>query len=168
MTKEEILSLVTWRSSDEASFEYDSPIFEKNVEIHVLTENERCLSDRSIQIVNDFIGLSYQHLETIKKFLWEDCKLNCELTSYGFEIPDGKSETEVNHQEFEVFNPEDAYKKSRLLHLSIDENDEEYTNNYGLLPFDNEWNSHLTTVVMKNGDIVGYGDSGLCLNKYEK
>lgn len=168
MIKEEILKLVTWRDSKEARFECFSPMFEKNVDVYILTNNDHTIADRSFQIVNDFLTISHQHIEKIKNFLWEDCKLNCEATSYGFDVPDGKDEVEVNHEEFGVFNGADALAKSTLKYLLISEDDQEsYPNNYGHLPFDNEWNSHLTTVVMKNGEIVGWGDSGLYLGEYE-
>lgn len=168
MTKEEILKLVAWHDSQEARFECFSPIFEKNAGIHILTNTDHSISDRSFRTVNDFLNLNHKHIELIQNFLWEDCKLNCELTSYGFDVPDGKDEVGVNHEEFGVFNGEDALAKSTFIYLLISEDDqEEYPSNYGHLRFDNEWNSHLTTVVMKNGEIVGWGDSGLYLGEYE-
>jgi hypothetical protein len=168
MIKEEVLKIVTWRDSTEARFECFSPMLGQNVDVHILTTLDRRVSDRSIQIINDFLNISHQHLDTIKNFLWEDCKLNCESSSYGFDVPDGKDEAEVNHEEFGVFNGEDALTKSTFLYLLIGEDDQEnYLSNYCHLNFDNEWNSRLTTLVMKNGEIVGWGESGLYLGKYE-
>ncbi len=168
MTKDDILNIAVWRNSDELEFKCFVPVFEKSVNVQILTKDKECISDSSVQIVNNLLGLSAQQLETIKNYLWEDCKLNCEISDYGFDVPEGKTEQEVNHKEFGVFNGEDAYEKSDLQYLLISEADRDvYTNHYGLLTFDNEWNSHLTEVVMKNGDIVGYGDSGSYLGKYE-
>jgi hypothetical protein len=169
MTKDDILNIATWRDSGELRLECFPPVFEQSVNVHILTKDKDHISDRSVRIVNDLLELSVQHFETIKNYLWEDCQLSCEVTDYGFDVPEGKTEQEVNHEEFGVFNGEDAYKKSRLEYLLIIEDDQdEYANNYGLMTFDNEWNGHLTVVVMKNGDIVGFGDSGLYLGKYEK
>jgi hypothetical protein len=169
MTKDDILNMTTWRDSHEIRLKCFPPVFEKSVDVHILTKDKDRISDRSVQIVNDLLGLSVQHLKTIKNYLWEDCKLNCEVSDYGFDVPEGKTEQEVNHEEFGVFNGEDAYEKSNLEYLLISENDQDdHTNNYGLLTFDNEWNGHLTVVVMKNGDIVGCGDSGLYLGEYEE
>jgi hypothetical protein len=169
MKKEEIPAHVIWRDSTEARLEYFSPQFEKNNEIRIFTISDNCISDRSFQIIDDFLSLSDVHLEKIKQFLWEDCKLNCETSSYGFEVPDGKNEVEINHEEFGVLTGDDAFKKSTLKYLLISEYDQEnYPNNYGHLQFDNEWNSHSTTIVMKNGNIVGYGDSGLNIGRWEK
>lgn len=168
MKNNEIIKKFTWRDSAEARLEYFSPLFGKNIEVRVITINNDCISDRSLQVVNDFLDLSHLHLEKIKQFLWEDCKLCCDVTSYGFEVPDGKDEVQINHQEFGVFNGDDALEKSTLKYLLVLEDDQEnYSNNYGRLLFDNEWNSHLSTIVMKNGNIVGYGDSGLHLGKWE-
>jgi hypothetical protein len=169
MTKEDILNIATWRNSDELRLECFLPVFEKSVNIHILTKNEHSISDRSVRIVNDLLGLSRQHLEIIKNYLWEDCKFCCDVTDYGSNVSEEKTDQEVNLEEFGVFNKEDAYGKSYLEYLLISEdNQEDYTNNYGLLTFDNEWNGHLTVVVMKNGNIVGFGDSGLYLGKYEE
>jgi hypothetical protein len=168
MTKDDILNISVWRNSDELEFKCFVPVFEKSVSVQILTKDKECISDSSVQIVNNLLGLSAQHLEIIKNYLWEDCKLNCDVSDYGFDVPEGKTEQEVNHEEFGVFNGEDAYEKSDLQYLLISEADRDvYTNNYGLLTFDNQWNGHLTEVVMKNGDIVGYGDSGSYLGEYE-
>jgi hypothetical protein len=169
MIRKELLTRVTWRDSAEARLEYFSPLFGKNSDIHILTITDGSISERSFQIIEDFLGLSDLHLEKIKQFLWEDCKLNCEISSYGFDVPDGRNEVQINHEEFGVQTGDDALKKSTLKYLLISEYDQEsYPNNYGHLQFDNEWNSHLTTIVMKNGNIVGCGDSGLNLGQWEK
>jgi hypothetical protein len=168
MTKDDIRNLATWRNSYELELKCFPPVFDKSVNVQILTKEQDHISDRSVQIINDLLGLSVQDLEIIKDYLWEDCKLNCEISNYGFDIPAGKTEQEVNHEEFGVLNREDAYAKSDLKYLLVCEDDQDtYTNNYGFLTFDNEWNGHLTVVVMKNGYLVGCGDSGLYLGKYE-
>jgi hypothetical protein len=168
MTKDDILNIAIWQSSYELELKCFVPVFEKSVTVQILTKDPDRISESSVQIVNDLLGLSEQHLETIENYLWEDCKINCEVSDYGFDVPEGKTLQEANHEEFGVFNGEDAYEKSNLEYLIISENDRDiYTNNYGLLTFDNQWNGHLTEVVMKNGNIVGSGDSGSYLGKYE-
>jgi hypothetical protein len=168
LTQGDILQRITWRDSREARCEFFSPVLERTIKVHVLTRADERISDRSIQIINDFLGLSHTHLDTIKQYLWDNCKLNCESSSYGFDVPDGADEGQINHQEFGVFNQDDALEKSTLKYLLISEDDQEdYPNNYGRLQFDNEWNSHLTTIVMKNAGIVGAGDSGLYLGSWE-
>jgi hypothetical protein len=168
MTEDDILNIATWQNSHELELKCIVPIFEKSVTVQILTKDPDRISESSVQIVNDLLELSEQHLETIKNYLWEDCKLNCEVSDYGFDVPEGKTLQEANHEEFGVFNGKDAYEKSNLEYLIISENDRDiYTNNYGLLTFDNQWNGHLTEVVMKNGNIVGSGDSGSYLGKYE-
>lgn len=169
MTKDDILNIAKWRNSDELEFECFAPVFKKGVNIHILTNSKHSISDRSVRIVNDLLSLSQQHLETIKNYIWEDCKFCCDVTDYGFDVPEGKTGQQVNLEEFGVFDRDDAFEKSHLKYLLISENDQEdYNNNYGLLTFDNGWNGHLTVVVMKNGNIVGFGDSGLYLGEYEK
>jgi hypothetical protein len=43
-------------------------MFEKNVDVYILTNNDRNIADRSCQIVNDFLTISHQHIEKIKNF----------------------------------------------------------------------------------------------------
>ena len=164
-----MLAHVTWRDSTEARLECFSPLFRKNTEIHILTMNEETISERSIKNIDDFLALSDVDLEKMRQFLFEDCKFNCENSSYGFDVPEGADEAKINHEEFGVLNGHNALEKSTMKYLLISEHDQEsYTNNYGRLQFDNEWNSHLTTIVMKNGTVVGYGDSGLNLGQWEQ
>jgi hypothetical protein len=55
------------------------------------------------------------------------------------------------------------------LSLNIYEDDQaHYASNYGHLSFDTPWNGHFVSVIMKNGDIVGYGDSGLWIGAFER
>jgi hypothetical protein len=115
-----------------------------SVEVQVLTNNEVRISERSFQIISDFLELSLEQLEKIKQFLWEDCKLCCDVTSYGFDVPGGKDEVQTNHDEFGVHSPDDALRQSSLHCLLIMESDQESCpSNYGYLTFDNEWNSGL-------------------------
>lgn len=168
MTNDQITQKLVWRDSNEARLLCFSPLFATDIKIEILTNHEGAVSDRTLRVIHDFLALSSNELEKIKQFLWEDCKLNCDLSSYGFDVPEGKTETQANHDEFGVHNGDDALRKSVPPSLSIYESDQEtYKGNFGHLHFDNEWNSHLTTVVMRDGEIVGFGDSGLSLKAFE-
>jgi hypothetical protein len=168
MTKDEIDRAVDWRDTYEARFECFVPAFDQTVKVSFFTHAAETISDRSVQIVNDFIALADQHISAVKGYLWQDCQSCCETLSWGVYVPDGKTEAEANHEDIEVFNAEDAYRKSTLS-LGIYEDDQQaYASNYGHLSFDTPWNSHIVCVVMKNGDIVGYGDSGLWLGAFER
>jgi hypothetical protein len=170
MTKEDIIKLLKWRDEDqyEANMECFLPNFNRTVKLHIIVNNAGKISDRTVAIVNDFIGLTQQHLAIIKNYLWQDCQLCCDCSSYGFDVPEGMTETEANHAAFGVYTGENAYQKSNLSLSIIEANEDEYTSNFGRLLFDNEWNGHLTAVAMRNGDIVGSGDSGIYLGKFEK
>lgn len=169
MTKEEMLALCTWKDGEAwfGKFAGHSPLFGQAVEIHLLVENDYDISDRTVLIMNDFLKLKTDDLTTIKRFLWEGCQECCESSSYGFEVSKGQSETEANHAGFGVFNEEDAYAKSHLTYLQICEEDQELQGNYGHIHFDNEWESHGTVIVMKNGQLIGYGEDGLYVGAYE-
>lgn len=169
MDKSEILGSISWKEGEEwfGAANVVVPVLGGEIEIHFLVENERAISDRSVKIVNDLLQLDASHVAKIKHFLWENCKLCCEVASYGFEVNEGEDETEVNHRGFGVFNGEDAYRKSSLRYVSIHEEDEEFKGNYGQITFDNEWEGHLCVVVMKDGEIVGWGEDGLHVGEFE-
>ncbi|ABC28317.1 hypothetical protein HCH_01457 [Hahella chejuensis KCTC 2396] len=169
MNRSEILNSISWKEEEEwfGTAQVVVPVLGGKIEIQFLVENERDISDRSVRIVNELLQLDESHLIKIKHFLWEDCKLYCEATGYGFDVSEGKNETEVNHREFGVFNETDAYRTSNLLYVMICEEDEKFEGNYARLTFDNEWNGNLCVVVMKGGDIVGYGDDGLYIGEFE-
>lgn len=164
MNKELEISPI-WRTNDEANISLFSLIFDKMVNVKIYVAQPNRISERSLAVINDFLCLDQQSLEIIKGFLWEDCQFCCENISWGVDVPEGKTEAEANHDDLGIHNSNDALNKSTLK-LTIDEN-EMLENNYGYLCFDNEWNSHLTTVVMKNGLIVGYGDSDICGASFE-
>jgi hypothetical protein len=168
MNNDEISKQLVWRDSWEARVTFFSPLFGVDVEIEILSTQGECISGRSLRVINDFLELTPAQLGKIKHYLWEDCKLNCEVSSYGFDVPDDKDESQVNHEEFGVHNPDDAFEKSSPPRLLIIEDDQiNYESNFGRLTFDNEWNSSLTTIVMRDGEIVGCGDSGVNVGRFE-
>lgn len=129
------------------------------VPVHIATTKPPAISDRSIAIVSDTFNLDENALHLIKQHLWESCMACCEYFSCIGEVKPGQTETEANHERYGVFNPDDAFARSHLMDIYISEDDEELKGNYGHLNFDNEWNTHVDVVVMKNGKNVGRGDT---------
>jgi hypothetical protein len=166
MTKDEIDRAVVWRSTYEARLECFLPAFDQTVLVKFFTNTDRIISDRSVQIVNDCIALTDHHLSVIADFLWQDCKSCCDTLSWGVDVPEGKTEAEANHEDIGVLNAADAFRKSTLSVGIYEDDQEAYDSNYGHLSFDTPWNSHFMTVVMKNGNIVGYGNSGLWIGAF--
>ncbi|MEM8863880.1 MAG: hypothetical protein AAGD96_36690 [Chloroflexota bacterium] len=169
MNKQEILEICKWKEDEGwfGQFECVSPLLDQTIEIHLIVNNDYQISDRTLAIVNAFLGLNERSLPEVKRFLWEGCQLCCEEISYGVEVKEGQTETEANHEAFGVFNGDDAFKKSSFMYLLINESNEEFVGNYGLLNFDNEWESHISVVVMKDGEIVGHGESGVYVGQFE-
>jgi hypothetical protein len=168
MTKDELARSVVWRDTYEARFECFVPALGQTVKVSFFAHAAETISDRSVQIVNDFIALTDQHIAVVKAYLWQDCQSCCETLSWGVYVPHGKTEAEANHEDIGVFNASDAHEKSTLS-LGVYEDDQQaYVSNYGHLRFDTPWNSHIVCVVMKNGDIVGCGNSGLWLGAFDK
>ncbi len=169
MTKDEILEACTWKPGEEwlGTFPLPVPLFGREVELQLLVEDDRQISDRTAAIVNEIQKLNGADLNAIKDYLWESCQSCCEDISYGVDIREGQSETEANHEAFQVFNREDAYNKSNLLYVMIHEGDQSYPSNYARLHFDNEWEGHMCVMVVKDGKVVGYGEDGLFIGQFE-
>jgi hypothetical protein len=167
MTKDEIHRAVVWRDTYEARAQIFSPAFDQTVEVSIYTAAAETISDRSIHIINDFIALTDQHLNAVKSFLWQDCQSCCNSLSWGVLVPAGKTEAEANHEDLGVLNADDAYVKASLKLKIYEDAQKEYEANYGHLTFDTHWNSHFVAVIMKNGNIVGFGNSGLWLGAFE-
>lgn len=167
ITTEWIQTLCYWRNTTEARLAIYSPLFCRNIEVRLLTKQQHTISGTSIAILNDFLNLADDALVLIKAFLWENYLECCDHSDYGFHSKEGQTEREATFEAFGVSSQEDAYRRSSFLYFLISEENEKYKNRYGHLTFDNEWESHLSEVVMKNGKIVGCGESGSYLGKYE-
>lgn len=159
----------TWSTDRpwEARASVRSPLWSHPVEVHVLAEQEGRVTDRTAVIVRDFLSLRPEDRADIQRELWRSCRECCELIDFGAAARPGQTLAEANHDHLGVRSEEDALQESTLRYLLIDEGDQKFAGNYGQLVFDNEWNSDLTVVVMKNGRIVGHGDSGLYVGRYE-
>lgn len=166
-TKQNILNSITWKENWLGIFEAYAPLFERVVRIEVLTQTDRTVSDRTLTILNDFTQLGPSAVDPIKRFLWESGNQCFECVDYGVRAEPGQTHTDANRSAFGVFSPDDAFQKSRFTHLLIEEENQQYPNNYGHLYFDNEWEGHFFVVVMKNGRLVGYGEDGLHIGQFE-
>ncbi len=168
LSKEELLARCAWQEGGlVAKVSLNLAPFGK-VEVHVETKEIQILSDRSVEIINGLLNLDENAMYLVKQYLFDSCRECCVDSDYGAEVRLGQTQPEANHELFGVHNPEDALAKSHLKYVCIDENEEGLKGNYGLFTFDNEWNSHLDVIVMKDGKIVGRGDSGLYLGAFEK
>ncbi|MEM7799314.1 MAG: hypothetical protein AAF633_09000, partial [Chloroflexota bacterium] len=157
----------SWKEDWLAAFQHFSPLFKRKIDVEVLVERTRTLSKRSITVLDQFTQLEKADLETIKRFLWESGQECFSCIDFGFEAQPGKSAEAVNKAGFGVFNPDDAFQKSRLMRLLIDEEDQRYPNDYGLLYFHNAWEGDFCVIVMKNGKPVGFGEDGLDAGRFE-
>lgn len=168
MTREEIIEICNWDDWNFATITVYSPLFGKEVEVRFMPDFDsgRTITDKMAASLNDFLALTEKELETVKQHLWEDCKQAFEEISYGVELLEGETETEANHRDFEIFNPEDAYRKSFFKRISIPE-EPKLTNHYAVIDFSPEWESHGCSIIVKNGVIIARYSNDWYLSKYE-
>lgn len=106
-----------------------SNFFEKEVTVDLLTSDfnlentDEIISEKFVQAVNDFLGLSIDNRPLMKKLLYKHCVECCENTSYGFEIPNGETEAQTNMREFGIRDEQNAFEKSNLSSITIIESE---------------------------------------------
>ncbi len=93
--------------------------------------------------LNDVLCITENDVDYIKEFIFWFCKLCCESTSYGdldFEIDwdSDETETEGNLRYFGVKNKEDAFKKSTLREIVIEEFNGRKATMYFYAPWEKE------------------------------
>ena len=114
------------------------------------------MTGNRVAVVGQLLALGAEALVGIARLPHEDCPDSCELMGYGFEIPEGMTETEANLREFEVKRPEDALNPRWLSGLAVDEDDGEI--GLGVVMFDAPWESHGANIAVHEGRVVGYTD----------
>jgi hypothetical protein len=167
--REDILKTISWTEGDDSSgtSRMALPAFQTEVCIRLFVDGNKEISGRTERIFNDLYSLGNNELQMIKGFLYENYISCCDSINYGFPRRAGESEAEANRREFGVGDREGAYRQSRLKYILIDEDEEELKGHYAQLMFDAEWHSSLCAVVMRDGKIVGYGEDGLYLGRFD-
>ncbi|UYW01895.1 hypothetical protein K5I29_02980 [Flavobacterium agricola] len=157
MSKEEILKNCTWDSYDMATLDVNIPILSTNVKIDFLPplKSGRTLTDDMVLALNSVIKLDVSQLDIIKSYLFWHFNLCCEATYYGFDIDfaEGESNSDANKRYFDIKNEDDAWKKSKLECLIIDEHEGTTVTFQFEVPWEDE---HGCEIEFINGKIVNY------------
>lgn len=167
MTITQLLALAHWEDGN-ATFSIDVPLFGGPIEFIVFAEHDGVLAERTVETVRQVQALGPSDLERLLEVVWENCLLNCEVSSYGFDVKPSQTETEANLEAFGVHDAASAWARTRLKYCRIGEDDQEaFAANYAVLFMDNEWETHGLDVVVRDGRIVGGGENGVWLGRFE-
>ena len=167
MTLAELHALAHWEDGN-ATFAVDVPLFGREVEFTVMGAHDGVLGKRTAETVRQVQGLGASDMARLLEVVWENCLLNVEVSSYGFDVREGRTETEANLEAFNVHDAASAYARTRLKYCLIDEEDQTtFAANYAVLFMDNAWETHGLDVVVRNGRIVGGGENGVWLGRFE-
>lgn len=154
MTKQEILDNCTWDRYDMASLEIQIPILQIKAKVDFIPEvkSGRLITDQMTQALNDVINLDINQITQIRNYLFWYFNLCCEVTYYGFELDLAKDQTtlEANKEYFGVQNPQDAWEKSKLEFITIEQDQGRAVTLQFEAPWDNE---HGCVVNIINGEI---------------
>ncbi|MFE8595516.1 DUF6985 domain-containing protein [Archangium violaceum] len=168
MNKEEILQGCRWDDLGWARIEVYSEMFGRNIEVRLMPDIDSGprLTDRMVAVLNDFLVLTREDLETVKQYLWEDCLRDFEDIDYGVAVAAGETLSQANQREFGIRNAEEAYARSSLKRLSIPE-EPTLRNRYGAIDFEPEWAGHGCSIIMKNGQLIASYSNDWYFSKYE-
>jgi len=156
MTKEQILAQCTWDDYDMATLNVEIPIWKQKTEVTLIPEYNagRVITDDMAQAVNDVLNLTEQQANKIKDYIFWFYNLCCETTYYGFDAKAGETDTEANKRHFGVKNREDAFAKSILKSINI----EESTDRVATFHFYAEWeDEHGCEIAIRNGEVENFG-----------
>ena len=167
MTLADLNALARWEDGS-ATFAVDVPLFGGAVDFTVAAARDGVLSERTAQTVRQVQALGPADHARLLEVVWENCLLNVEGSSYGFDIRDGQTETEANLEAIGVHDAASALARTRLRYCRIDEEDQStFTANYAVFFMDNAWETHGLDVVVRDGRVVGGGENGVWLGRFE-
>ena len=168
LTRDGLLARATWKDENQLEFTLPVPVFGGDMKCFVWTREPGRVSDRTVHTFAQLQVLDAGQLERIKAVVWDNCVLCCETTGYGVDVAEGESEAQANHREFGALDAEGAWARTRLEELQVFEDDQdEYAANYARIALDNEWESHGVRVVVRDGVVVGGGEDGLFIGRFE-
>jgi hypothetical protein len=171
MEKQEILKRCEWDEYDMATLTVFSEMFGRDVEVRLIPGQDtgRDVSATMVAVLNDFLALKKEDLETVKEYLWEDCKDAFANVSYGVDAREGETETEANFREFGIHDKEDAYNQSDFDCVAIDGDDDIFQNRYGMIRFYPVWEQeHGCGIVMQNGKLIARYSNDVYFGRYEE
>jgi hypothetical protein len=169
MTKKEILSKTTWDYYEIGTCPIYLPLFEKEIPIVFFQDHapEPSITDKMLACVNDLIALERSEIETIKEMLWEECIFSFTVADYGFEPEDGETHLEAHLKGFEISNKEDAYAKSVVKQIQINQQNDKFMGRYAEIKI-NSASDNLISIIIKNGKIIDFDDDGTYVGFFEK
>ncbi|WP_291869391.1 hypothetical protein [Maribacter sp.] len=168
MTKKELLNNTNWDEYQMGTCLLFVNVLSKEVPFVFFQKHkpEPSISDKMVESVNDILAINPVEIETIKEVLYEECLFAFQVADYGCEAQEGETHLEAHLREFEIFNKEDAYLKSEIQAVHINQEYDELNGTYSEIKI-NSASDNLISVIVKNGKIIDYGDDGVTLSVFD-
>ncbi|GGH25315.1 hypothetical protein FAZ19_15710 [Sphingobacterium alkalisoli] len=168
MTKNEILNKTTWDDYEIGTCFIYVPLFEKEIPFVFFQNHEPTpsITDKMLACVNDILELEKSAIETIKEMLWEECIFSFTIGDYGYEPNDDETHLEAHLKGFKISNKDDAYAKSVVKEIQIDEKNDELSGRYAEIKI-NSASDNLIAIIVKNGKLIDFDYDGTYLPSFE-
>jgi len=168
MTKEEIENNTVWNEYEQGKCLLHVAMFEKEIPF-IFFKNfkpESSISDKMVQSINHILTLDKSKIAIIKELLYEECLFSFQVADYGCEPKEGETDLEAHLREFEIHSKEDAYEKSTIKQINIQQDYDALNGNYSeikmMAPTD-----ELVSIIIKNGEIIDFDYDGCTLSVFD-
>lgn len=125
------------------------------------------ISEKMHQTMLDVLALTENDENKLKELLWEEAVFSFTVADYGCEPRDGESHLDAHMREFECANREDTYRQCTVQEVQFDAESDELRNRFAIIVIETVANN-LIDVIVKNGRIVDFDDSGTFLGFFEE
>jgi len=169
MTKDEILKNTTWDEIDIGSCSVFISLFDKEIPFKFIQDHRPTptITEKMSQILNEVLAIEKTELSRVKEILYEECLFAFQVSDYGCEAKEGETDLEAHLREFEISNSEDAYDKSCIKEIYIDQENDKFIGNYAEISVDTA-SDNLINIIVKNGKIIDFHDNGGYVGFFEK
>jgi len=169
MKREELLEKTTWDENEIGTCLLFVNWLEKEIPFKFFQDHQPQpnITEKMVETVNDILTLDKSNLETIAEMLWEECLFSFQISDYGVELQENESDLDANLREFGISNKQDAYSKSRIQEIHIDQENDKLNGRYAEIRIDSV-SDNLISVIVKSGKLIDFDYDGVYLGSFEE
>lgn len=164
MNKQELESKIVWDEYSIGRLPIYLPFLEQEIVFELFTDN-KSISERMVSTIQEVVNLPSSSVEKIKDLLWEEADFSFTVVDYGCEPQESETLKQAHFREFKLNSKEDTYTRASILSVQIEEENEEYADNFAEIKIDTA-TDNLISIIVKNGKIIDYDDDGTFLGWY--
>jgi hypothetical protein len=168
MNNQDIYKNIKW---DEYGIGYVSilvPLFEKEIEFELFSEDDKnpSITSKMLETIEDVVKLPPDCVEKVKELLWEECNFSFTVADYGCEPKDGETCKDAHFREFELYDAQDSFTKSKIKRVQIHYESDTLEGRFAEIKIETA-TANLISIIVKNGKIIDYDNDGTYLGWFD-